>query len=68
MNILVVHEADYIDQVVYEYQIIPELLASKDCAIFCELALTISMSLPHLFLSFTCCNQSDIFAQSIYDE
>ena len=29
MNILVVHEADYIDQVVYEYQIIPELLASR---------------------------------------
>lgn len=29
MNILVVHEADYINQVVYEYQIIPEILASK---------------------------------------
>lgn len=29
MNILVIHEADYINQVIFEYQIIPEILSSK---------------------------------------
>src|SRR3972149_4010047 len=29
MNILLIHEAEYIEKVIYEYQIIPELLSSK---------------------------------------
>jgi glycosyltransferase involved in cell wall biosynthesis len=29
MNILVVHETEYIDKVIYEYQIIPEILSSR---------------------------------------
>lgn len=29
MNILVIHETEYIDKVIFEYQIIPEILASR---------------------------------------
>jgi glycosyltransferase involved in cell wall biosynthesis len=29
MNILVVHETEYVDKVIYEYQIIPEILATR---------------------------------------
>ena len=34
MNILVIHEADYINKVVFEYQIIPEILSSKGHNVF----------------------------------
>jgi glycosyltransferase involved in cell wall biosynthesis len=34
MNILVVHETEYIDKVIYEYQIIPEILSARGHTVF----------------------------------
>ena len=34
MNILVVHETEYIDKVIYEYQIIPEILSARGHNVF----------------------------------
>jgi len=34
MNILVVHETEYIDKVIYEYQIIPEILSARGHSVF----------------------------------
>lgn len=34
MNILVIHETEYIDKVIYEYQIIPEILSARGHTVF----------------------------------